>query len=124
VNDPRIVTDVTDAAGAVASADSTPAEQQAGLAELRGKLYETVGRFAALPTGDPGRSDAAFCLFLHVYASSDLRVMPTWPTIAARFLEITAPGGDALRAAEGRDGERTDQSPATGERQAHDRHGG
>ena len=156
VNDPRIVTDVTDAAGAVARAGSTPAEQRAGLAELRGRLYETVGRFAALPTSDPGRSDAAFCLFLHVYASSGLRVMPAWPAIAARFLEITAPGGeiageavekaesagdsllraagdiagqagqaggDALRAAEDRDGERTDQSPATGERQAHDRHG-
>jgi hypothetical protein len=94
MNDPRIVTDVTDAAGAVAGAGSTPAEQRAGLAELRGRLYETVGRFAVLPTGDPGRSDAAFCLFLHVYASSGLRVMPAWPAIAARFLEITAPGGE------------------------------
>jgi hypothetical protein len=158
VNDPRIVTDVTDAAVAVARAGGTPAEQRAGLAELRGRLYETVGRFAALPTSDPGRSDAAFCLFLHVYASSGLRVMPAWPAIAARFLEITAPGGeiagetvekaesagdgdsllraagdiaalagraggDALRAAEDRDGGRTDQSPATGEGQAHDLHG-
>lgn len=146
VNDPRIVRDVTDAAGAAARAGTTPAEQRAGLTELRGRLYETVGRFAALPTDDPDRSDAAFCLFLHVYASSGLRVRPTWPAIAARFLEITAPGaesagdsllraagdiagqagraaGDALRAAEGRDGERTDQNPATGERQARDRHG-
>ena len=94
MNDPRIVRDVTDAAGAVARAGTTPTDQRAGLAELRGRLYETVGRFAALPTGDPGRSDAAFCLFLHVYASSDLRVRPTWPAIAARFLEITAADGE------------------------------
>jgi len=94
MNDPRIVRDVTDAAGAVARAGTTPTDQRAGLAELRGRLYETVGRFAALPTGDPGRSDAAFCLFLHVYASSGLRVMPAWPAIAAGFLEITAADGE------------------------------
>jgi hypothetical protein len=124
VNDPRIVRDVTDAADAVARAGTTPPEQRAGLAELRRRLHGTVGRFAALPTGDPGRSDAAFCLFLHVYASSDLRVRPAWPAIAAEFLiagEAGQAGSDALKAAESRDGERTDQNPATGERQARDR---
>jgi hypothetical protein len=94
VNDPRIVKNVTDAADAVARAGITPAEQRVGLTELRGTLYETVGRFAALPTGDPGRSDAAFCLFLHVYASSGLRVLPAWPATAARFLEITPPDSE------------------------------
>ncbi len=76
-------------------AGATPAEQRAGLAELRGRLYDTVGRFAALPTADPGRSDAAFCLFLHVYASSAMRVLPAWPAIAARFLEIATPDGES-----------------------------
>jgi hypothetical protein len=94
VNDPGIVNGITDAAGALARADITPAEQRAGLAELRGRLYDTVGRFAALPTADPGRSDAAFCLFLHVYASSAMRTLPAWPAIAARFLEIAAPDGE------------------------------
>jgi hypothetical protein len=94
VNDPGIVDGITDAAGALTRPGIPPAEQRAGLAGLRGRLYDTVGRFAALPTGDPGRSDAAFCLFLHVYASSALRVLPAWPAIAARLLEITAPEGE------------------------------
>jgi hypothetical protein len=99
-----------------------------------------VGRFAALPTADPGRSDAAFCLFLHVYASSAMRARPAWPAIAARFLEIAGPdgepglqavgdnllqaagditgqvergAGDAVQAAEGRAGDGTDRNPAT-----------
>jgi len=54
-----------------------------------------VGRFAALPTADPGRSDAAFCLFLHVYASGAMRVLPAWPSIAARLLGIAAPGEES-----------------------------
>jgi hypothetical protein len=95
VNDPGIVKGITDAAGALTRAGITPAEQRAGLAGLRGTLYDTVGRFAALPTGEPGRSDAAFCLFLHVYASSALRALPAWPSVAARFLEIAAPDGGA-----------------------------
>jgi hypothetical protein len=92
-NDPVIVNGITGAADALARAGIAPAEQRAGLTELRGRLYDAVGRFAALPTADPGRSDAAFCLFLHVYASSALRALPAWPTIAARLLEIAAPGG-------------------------------
>ncbi|HET9079710.1 MAG TPA: DUF87 domain-containing protein [Trebonia sp.] len=91
VNDPAVVKGITDAADAVARTDLSPAEQRAGLTGLRGRLYETVGRFAAFPTAEPGRSDAAFCLFLHVYASSALRGRPAWPAVAARFLEIAAP---------------------------------
>jgi hypothetical protein len=93
VNDPVIVQGITDAAGTAARTGLAAAEQRAGLTELRGRLYETVGRFAALPTTDPGRSDAAFCLFLHVYASSTLRGLPAWPAIAARFLDIAAADG-------------------------------
>jgi hypothetical protein len=95
LNDPVILHDITSAADAVGRAGDTPAEQRAGLAELRGSLYNTVGRFAALPTTDPGRSDAAFCLFLHVYASSAVRVLPAWPSIAARLLGIAAPGEES-----------------------------
>jgi hypothetical protein len=94
MNDQSIVNGITDA-GALVQTGITRAEQRAGLAELRGRLYDTVGRFAALPTADPGRSDAAYCLFLHVYASSAMRARPAWPAIAARFLEIAEPGGEA-----------------------------
>ena len=95
VNDPVIVDGITGAADAIARAGVTPAEQRAGLAQMRRTLYDTVGRFAALPTSDPGRSDAAFCLFLHVYASSTMRVLPAWPAIAARFLGIAGPGEES-----------------------------
>ena len=94
VNDPGIVEGITDAADAIARADTAPAERRAGLIELRGRLLDTVGRFAALPSADPARSDAAFCLFLHVYMSSALRVTPEWPAAAARLLGI----GDAVAA--------------------------
>jgi hypothetical protein len=94
VNDPGIVEGITDAADAIARADTAPAERRAGLIELRGRLLDTVGRFAALPSADPARSDAAFCLFLHVYVSSALRVTPEWPAAAARLLGI----GDAVAA--------------------------
>ena len=80
VNDSRIVSDVTKAADA---ADTD------GLAALRDSLYGAVGRFPALPAADPGRADAAFCLFLHVYSTSGLHAMPAWPSVAAGLLGLT-----------------------------------
>jgi hypothetical protein len=145
MNDPDIVKGITDTAGALPQTGSTPAEQRAGLAGLRGRLYDTVGRFAVLPTADPGRSDAAYCLFLHIHASSDLRAAPAWPAIAATFLEIGdaqagvgnavgkagATGDSLLRAAGDIAGqvataasERGDQNPTTEDRPARDRHAG
>jgi len=121
VNDPGIVNDITDAAGALAQAGRTPAEQRAGLAGLRDTLYDAVGRFDVLPASEPGRGDAAFCLFLHVYASGPLRVLPAWPSVAARLLAITAPGGreraeGLLRAADEIAGQTAAEgSPAAGE---------
>jgi Helicase HerA, central domain len=92
VNDPVIVRDITSAAaaaGELAQPGVTPGERGGGLADLRGRLYDAVARFPALPTADPGRGDAAFCLFLHVYATSAMRVQPAWPAVAAGFLGIT-----------------------------------
>jgi hypothetical protein len=153
MNDPGIVGGITGAAGALTRPGSPPAEQRAGLAGLRDRLHDTVGRFAALPTGEPGRSDAAYCLFLHVHASSELRVLPAWPDIAARFLQIAAPGmagqagsaalaaddnllqaaadiagqagqaDAAAGAAEVRAGDRAGRNPATGEQPTCDRPG-
>ena len=145
MSDPGIVKGITDAAGALMQPGSTPAEQHAGLTGLRGRLYDTVGRFGVLPTADPGRSDAAFCLFLHVHASSALRSAPAWPAIAARFLEIgdaqaavgnavggaQATGDSLLRAAGDIAGqvatagsERRDQNSTTEDQPTRDRHGG
>ena len=88
LNDPVIVNDIKGAADALAGAGSAPEEQRAALAGLRGRLQTAVGRFAALPATDPGRGDAAYCLFLHVDASSAMRARPAWPAIAPRSLEL------------------------------------
>jgi hypothetical protein len=90
LNDPAIVTGITAAAAEPPrSGLAGPDERErAGLAELRRRLQETVERFPALPATDPGRQDAAFCLFLHVYATSEMRHRPAWPAIAARLLGI------------------------------------
>jgi hypothetical protein len=92
LDDPRTVAAITGAAQALETADGIPAaEDAAGATELRGLLHATVARFAALPAADPGRSDAAFCLFLHVQASSRPRSAPEWPATAARLLGLIAP---------------------------------
>jgi len=94
LDDPAIAENITRAATA-AGEPAEPAEPAVGpedlgaLTELRRTLHTTVARFAALPAADPGRSDAAFCLFLHVHATSGLRTQPRWPAVAAKLLGIT-----------------------------------
>jgi hypothetical protein len=108
VNDPVIVADITSAAAA-AGDQGRPGgiaeDLGGGLAELRGRLFDTVGRFAGLPAADPGRADAAFCLFLHVHATSAMRGQPAWPAVAARLLGIAAQAPNA--------GERTNRNSTT-----------
>ena len=92
LNDPGIVADIGSAAAAAGEPGRpgvTPEGQSDALAGLRDRLHDTVGRFAAIPTADPGRGDAAYCLFLHVYATSPMRSSPAWPAVAARLLGIT-----------------------------------
>jgi hypothetical protein len=108
VNDPVIVADVTSAAAAAGDQGQPGGIAEdvgGGLAELRGRLYDTVGRFAGLPAADPGRADAAFCLFLHVHATSAMRDQPAWPAVAARLLGIAAQAPQA--------GERTNRNATT-----------
>jgi hypothetical protein len=108
VNDPVIVADITSAAAAAGDQGQPGGITEdlgGGLAELRGRLYDTVGRFAALPAADPGRADAAFCLFLHVHATSVMRDQPAWPAAAARLLGIAAQAPQA--------GERTNRNSTT-----------
>jgi hypothetical protein len=108
VNDPVIVADITSAAAAAGDQGQPGGitkDLGGGLAELRGRLYDTVGRFAALPAADPGRADAAFCLFLHVHATSVMRDQPAWPAAAARLLGIAAQAPQA--------GERTNRNSTT-----------
>jgi hypothetical protein len=97
LDDPRTVVGITAAArpglpAEAVTAVGTAAVTAVGAAAVTAVtavLYETVDRFAALPAADPGRSDAAFCLFLHAHATSSLRSDPEWPAAAARGLGIT-----------------------------------
>ena len=106
VNDPVIVADITSAAAAAGDQGQPGgiAEDWRRAGQLRRRLYDTVGRFAALPAADPGRADAAFCLFLHVHATSAMRDQPG-PAAAARLLGIAAQAPQA--------GERTNRNSTT-----------
>jgi hypothetical protein len=66
----------------------------ARLAGLRDALLDAVAGFAALPAAGPGRRDAAFCLFLHVHASSPLRLGPEWPAAAVQLLGLSDTTGE------------------------------
>ena len=94
MNDPVIVRDIASAAAAAGEPGRpgvTPGELGGGLAELRGRLYDAVARFPALPTADPGRGDAAFCLFLHVYATSAMRARgPRRPSPPGSLASLSA----------------------------------
>ena len=80
---------------ALETAGLTRAEQGGRLTGLIRRLLDTVGTFAALPSAEPGRADAAFCLFLHVLANRSLRTAPAWwPAVIARRLGITRPQED------------------------------
>ena len=93
LDDPRTVAGITAAAGPGQPAESVTVAagetDTAAVAAVAAVLYDTVDRFPALPAADPGRSDAAFCLFLHAHATSSLRSDPEWPAAAARGLGIT-----------------------------------
>lgn len=63
--------------------------------QLVSRLRTWAGVFAALPSADPGRSDTAFCLFLHSLAIRRMRFSPSWPKFVA-----TRPGIPAAEATE------------------------
>ena len=90
VGDPRTVTRLKDAVAALEAQGITPAEAESRWSALVSRLQAEVGQFAALPSADPGRADAAFCLFLHSLAIRTMRFSPGWPTAVAARLGITA----------------------------------
>jgi hypothetical protein len=93
VNDPKIVERVRKAASALESKAKTRAEDEARWSWLINGLHKEVSAFAALPSAAAERSDAAFCLFLHVLASRTMRIAPAWPAAVAERLGIRPPEG-------------------------------
>jgi Helicase HerA, central domain len=91
VRDPAIVDDLQEAVGALEDR-SRQAEAEEDWAALLGLLRERVGTFPSLPSEEPGRSDAAYCLFLHGLTIRRAHIAPAWPKAAAARLGI-APAG-------------------------------
>jgi hypothetical protein len=89
VSDPVTVTRIKDAVAALEVKGLTAAEIESRWKVLTGRLYAEVGGFSALPSADPGRSDSAFCLFLHSLAIRTMRFSPSWSAAVTDHLGIT-----------------------------------
>jgi Helicase HerA, central domain len=89
VNDPRTVSRIRDAVAALEASGLTATEIESRWSDLIDRLYTEVGAFAALPSADPGRADAAFCLFLHSLAIRTMRFSTAWPLAVPARLGIT-----------------------------------
>jgi hypothetical protein len=88
--DPATVGKIKDAVAALEVKGLIGAEIESRWKQLIGLLHAEVGAFSALPSADPGRSDAAFCLFLHSLAIRTMRFSPSWPKSVATRLGIPA----------------------------------
>ena len=89
VSDPVTVARIKDAVAALEVKGLTATEIESRWKQLTDRLHTEVAAFAALPSADPGRSDAAFCLFLHSLAIRTMRFSPAWPTAVADRLGLT-----------------------------------
>jgi hypothetical protein len=52
-------------------------------------LRTRVAAFPALPSSEPGLSDAAYCLFLHSLSARTMRYSAAWPNAVARRLGLS-----------------------------------
>jgi hypothetical protein len=91
VRDPRVVDRVKDAVAALEATGLTPDDVAGRWQRLLGELWGQVGSFPALPSSEPGRSDMAYCLFLHALAVRTMRYSPAWPGAVAARLGIPEP---------------------------------
>ena len=90
VGDPVTVNRVKDAVAGLEVKGLPEAELVSRWGALLGLLRAQVAAFPALPAAEPGRSDAAYCLFLHALAVRTMRFSPAWPTAVATRLGIIA----------------------------------
>ncbi len=91
VRDPVVVGKIKDAVAAL-EVTGLPAEETEGRwTALLDRLHGQVASFPALPSSEPGRSDAAYCLFLHALAVRTMRFTPAWPAAVAARLGIPEP---------------------------------
>ena len=93
IGDPAVVSKLKDAVTALEAKGLTSEEIESRWKQLISRLRTEVGGFSALPSADPGRSDAAFCLFLHSLAIRTMRFSPSWPKSVATRLGLPAAEG-------------------------------
>ncbi|MGH3150462.1 MAG: ATP-binding protein, partial [Streptosporangiaceae bacterium] len=103
VGDPATVNRIKDAVAGLEVKGLPEAELAGRWGALIALLRARVGAFPALPAAEPGRSDAAYCLFLHAMAVRTMRFSPAWPVAVATRLGIipSGPAGGAAVAAGG-----------------------
>ena len=92
VGDPVTVNRIKDAVAGLEVKGLPEAELVSRWGALLGLLRGQVEAFPSLPAAEPGRSDAAYCLFLHALAVRTMRFSPAWPTAVATRLGIIPAG--------------------------------
>jgi len=93
VRDPLVINRIKDAVAALEVKGLSVKEIDGRWATLLSRLRTQVTSFPALPSADPGLSDAAYCLFLHALAVRTMRYQPSWPAAVATRLGIPVQSG-------------------------------
>jgi hypothetical protein len=94
VRDPIVVSRIKDDVAALEVKGLAVKDIEGRWATLVGRLRAQVASFPSLPSAEPGRSDAAYCLFLHALAVRTMRYPPSWPAAVATRLGLTAQSSD------------------------------
>jgi hypothetical protein len=94
VRDGRTLSRLSAATVALRPAGLPPDKVRARWQELMGLLRDEVRRFPALPSDEPGVTDASFCLFVHSQAIRNMQASSKWPEAVAKRLGIHSAGGD------------------------------
>jgi Helicase HerA, central domain len=101
VRDPLLVGRIRDAVAALEESGLSSGDLAARWETLLTRLRNQVASFPALPSSEPGRSDVAYCLFLHAMSVRTMRYPPTWPAAVAARLGIPEPASSSAAAQAG-----------------------
>jgi hypothetical protein len=88
VRDPVFVSRIKDDVAALEVKGLAASEIERRWAVLLGRLRAQIASFPSLPQPEPGRSDAAYCLFLHALAVRTMRFSDSWPAAVAGRLGL------------------------------------
>jgi hypothetical protein len=89
VRDPELAKGIYELLQPLRDEATSQEQRRDGWQELLDRLRDRVASFPALPSEEPGATDAVYCLFLHVLATRTMRFSASWPNTASRLLKIT-----------------------------------